>query len=258
MGDNEKLAYWEQRGAEYKERSMEWLAHALFAPDLGAMMQLFAQEGYTLGRYSKEIHQKILKAYIDGKTSLQHVRLFFSRLGGSFLTNLEETECVWTRLAWIETRMSIYPNTMEEFLLKFCRIYNLVRCLATEFNMPVNPDKRFSVGFDPARPLDGARNQGAWMLYYCMASYFPDRRLTIDELSRDQYLAPEILEFWANSGFLDNSGNGHINVARLDHVAQAMQEHDLADQNAHRQAFQNHVDQLADQLAMAGMMLGGD
>jgi hypothetical protein len=54
MGDNEKLECWDLHEANKVKRCMELLIHALFVPDVGAMVQLFAQEGYNIGKYSKK------------------------------------------------------------------------------------------------------------------------------------------------------------------------------------------------------------
>jgi hypothetical protein len=242
MDDKGKLQNWEKRDMECKEKCMEWLKTVLFKPDLGIMVQLFQQQGFAIGTFSQQIHQVILKAYITGETSLDHVRLFFSTLGGSFMTKPQKNMCIWCEIALIECESGRHPQTMDEFKLKMGRIHILVQCLATEYSMPVNPQSRVSFMGDSGRALDMVREFGAWMLYYSMASYYPDKLLTIDELRRDNFLlhhSPQLVQFWIDSGLLNNSGV--IDHARLNQIAIDIQGLDQADQLARRQAFERSV-----------------
>ncbi len=100
-----------------------------------------------------------------------------------------------------------------------------------------------------ARPLDMVRNHGAWMLYYCMASYYPDKSFTSADLQQTQYDSPEIHTLWLDSGFL-NVASGHIDRGLLHALSEDeyVQRLDQADQLERREAFRNPVDQLAAQI----------
>jgi hypothetical protein len=253
MNDEEKAQKWSAHTREHCDKCDEWLTQVLFNPDLSVMMQLFQQHRYRLGTRSHEVYKSIFHAYIHGKTSLDHVRLFFSTLGGSFFTELGQDMCVWGTIAYVETNGTL-TETMDDFVLRMRRIYNLVRCLATEFSMPVNPDRHFIMGRG-ARPLDMVRNHGAWMLYYCMASFYPDKSFTSEDLQRTHYDSPEIHTLWLDSGFL-NTASGRIDRGLLDELSEDeyVQRLDQADQHEHREAFHNPVDQLAELMDGADIM----
>lgn len=236
MDDAGALQDWDKRENDQWERCREHIRAVLFHPDTRVMQQLFAQQGFILGKYSEAVHQIILRKYIDGETSLDHVCLFFSTLGGSFFTNTSHSSCVWTEIAWIEGRSSVRPENLEDFKLKFFRIYNLVQCLISRFSMPVNTVRKFGL-LEPARPLDFAQNNTAWMTYWCMASFCPGaRELTLGTLQGDRYLTPEMVQFWTETVLLTNSG--HIDTGRMRIVGEEMQRYDRADQDAKRRDYE--------------------
>ncbi len=230
------LQGWDDRENDQWKRCKTHLRAALFHPELRIMEQLFALQGFILGKNSGALHQIILRAYIDGETSLDHVRLFFSTLGGGFFTNTIQNWCVWTDIAWIEGRSSTFPKTLEAFKLQFFRIYNLVQCLVSQFGMPVNTVRKFNT-LDPTTPLDFAQKNTAWMTYWSMASFCPGaRQISLGALRGDSYLPREMVQFWTETVLLTNSG--HIDTGRMRIVGEEMQRYDRADQEAKRRDYE--------------------
>lgn len=247
MNDEETYRHWEQHVENYRKECIKWLKTVLFDTNGDSMRQLFAEQGFKLGNYMQDVHQLILRAYIQGETTLDHVRLFFNNLGGSYFTNKERSMNVWGEIVWIETRNSSVPTDFNQFILKFVRIYNLVRCLALEFKMPLNPTAKFA-HMNSSSALEHAAFIGSWMTYWCMASFYPDKLLPKETLDADQYLQPHMLKFWIESGLL--APDGRIECGKLDRFALQVIEADRLDLDSRRKAFHDGTDQLV-------AMLGG-
>lgn len=205
--DAERLELWDTRTQAHKSQCMDWLHEVLANHDVSLMGQLFSTQGFILGQKSQAVHQAIFRAYINGTTTLNHIKLFFQHLGGSFYTNQDQNICVWNEIAFIETHSPL-PEDFNQFCKKLQRIESLVHCLVDEFNMPVNPDKHFA-GIVPDRPLNMAREFKAWMLYHALASYYmesdPTLRLTRKDIETDPYMMPELREFWRQSPLLSHN-----------------------------------------------------
>ena len=212
MDDEARLERWDELTSAHKDQCVHWLEQALRVSDVGALHQLFAQQGFKLGQMAQAVHLKILKAYLHGETTLDHVRAFFTQLGGGFFTNASQTMCIWNELAWLEARETIHPTTLDEFLQNFDKMYTLVRCLVDECHMPVNPAQTFGNG-ERARVLPMTRGHSAWFLYYVLALYSQHdnsiRQVTLEDLQRDPYTTPEMLHFWRESRLLIGN-NGPI------------------------------------------------
>jgi hypothetical protein len=214
MDDEARLEHWTERTDTHQEHCLQWLEQALQIHDVGALIQFFSQQGFKLGQMAEAVHLKVFKAYLKGETSLDHVRAFFTQLGGGFFTNQMKSMSVWDEIAWLETKaFQTQPATISEFLERFQRMHALVRCLVEELEMPVNPQRTFGYAeHTRARPLGVARAHSAWMLYYVMAVYCQQhdvsvKQITLDELQRDAHTTPQILHFWHEAGLLtDNRG----------------------------------------------------
>jgi hypothetical protein len=216
MTDAERIDHWNEITKHYEDNNIQNLEFALKSPDPYHMNELFAQQGFKLGQTAQNVYHTIFKAWINGETSLDHVRYFFSHLGGGFYTTISKDKCVWSEIAHLERFGTIQPHTYNDFNKKFNNIRLLVNCLADEFKMPVNPQKTFTCPTGTARPLDIARTQPAWMLFYCMADYSRSLAvhfgqdpssipfLTMKDLEAS-FVRDEIKEYWLQSGMLTNS-----------------------------------------------------
>ncbi len=76
----ERLQFWED-WTDGISQCMKSLDNVLLVPGVTLMGKLFATQGFILGQKTQQVHEKILRAYILEKKTLDHVGFFFLTIG---------------------------------------------------------------------------------------------------------------------------------------------------------------------------------